>query len=80
MNHPDSPREPLAGIAAEFGDEWEVSVRPGGLNVIAAYKQTEDGRHRRYIVARSAAELLMALREDRDASPDTTDPGQPDRQ
>jgi hypothetical protein len=62
MSHPDSPPASLAVIAAEFPG-WDVTVRPAGLAVIAAYWQSQDGRHRRYIVAASSAELLAALRQ-----------------
>jgi len=50
-----------AAIAAEFG-EWAVSLSPDGLGMWGAYWQSPDGRHRRYIVAASAPELLAALR------------------
>ena len=66
MPHPDSPPASLAVIATEFPG-WDVTVRPAGLCVIAAYWQSQDGRHRRYIVAGSAAELLAALRTARQA-------------
>lgn len=52
---------PLAAVAAEF-PEWQVTIRPAGLSIITAYWQSADGRHRRYIVAPSAAQLLAALR------------------
>jgi hypothetical protein len=50
-----------AAIAAEFG-EWAVSLSADGLGIWSAYWQSADGRHRRYIVAPSAPQLLGALR------------------
>jgi hypothetical protein len=50
-----------AALATEF-HQWAVSVTPGGLGMWGAYWQSPDGRHRRYIVAPSAPQLLAALR------------------
>jgi hypothetical protein len=50
-----------AAIAAEFR-EWAVSLTPDGLGMWGAYWQSDDGRHRRYIVEPSAPELLVTLR------------------
>jgi hypothetical protein len=50
-----------AAIAAEF-HRWAVSVSPDGLGMWGAYWQSDDGRHRRYIVAPSAPQLLAAPR------------------
>jgi hypothetical protein len=50
----------VPSIVAEF-PEWEVAVVPAGP-MWSAYWQSEDGRHRRYVVAPSAAQLLGALR------------------
>jgi hypothetical protein len=52
---------PLALLAREF-PEWEITIRPAGLNMATAYWRSGDGRHRRLIVARSAAGLLAELR------------------
>jgi hypothetical protein len=41
--------------------EWQVAVVPAGP-MWSAYWQSADGRHRRYIIAPSAAQLLAALR------------------
>jgi hypothetical protein len=48
-------------LAAEFPG-WQVAVSPDGLGMWGAYWQSDDGRHRRYIVAPSAPLLLDALR------------------
>jgi hypothetical protein len=48
-------------LATEF-PAWQAAVSPGGLGVWTAYWQSEDGRHRRYIVAPSGPQLLGALR------------------
>jgi len=48
-------------LAAEF-PAWQIAVSPDGLGMWGAYWQSEDGRHRRYIVAPSAPQLLVALR------------------
>jgi hypothetical protein len=52
---------PLATLAAEFPD-WEITSHPGGLDICTAYWCSPDGRHRRYITAWTAADLLGALR------------------
>ncbi len=52
---------PLAALAREFPG-WQITVRPAGLALCGAYWQSADGRHRRYIVAATPAELLEALR------------------
>ena len=58
----------VPSIVAEFPD-WEVAVVPAGP-MWSAYWQSEDGRHRRYVVAPSAGQLLAALRgRADDASP-----------
>jgi hypothetical protein len=49
-----------AALAAEF-PQWEITASPVGM--WTAYWKSGDGRHRRYIVAPSARELLDALRE-----------------
>ena len=52
---------PVGLLATEFGD-WEVSLRPCGLSVATAYRQSSDAHHRRFIVAPSAGVLLARLR------------------
>jgi hypothetical protein len=47
-------------LAVEFA-EWEVAVVPAG-SMWGAFWQSGDGRHRHYIVAPSALQLLAALR------------------
>jgi hypothetical protein len=67
-------------LVAEFG-EWEVAVRPAGLDVVAAYWCSDDGRHRRCVVAATSAELLVRLRAIRGDEPTATTgpvPGTPD--
>jgi hypothetical protein len=48
-------------LAAEF-PAWQSGPVADGV-MWGAYWQTPDGRHRRYIVAPSAVQLLGALRE-----------------
>lgn len=62
-----APQPPAAMASAghSLADEfpgWDVAVKPGGLGMWTAYWQSDDGRHRRYIVAPSAPQLLDALR------------------
>jgi hypothetical protein len=57
-----------AQLTAEFPG-WEFAVVPAGP-MWSAYWQSGDGRHRRYVVAPSAEQLLTALR-DRDDAPAT---------
>lgn len=52
---------PAGLLVTEFPD-WSISIRPAGLPLCGAYWQSDDGRHRRYIVAGSAGELLAELR------------------
>jgi hypothetical protein len=48
-------------LAAEFPG-WQIGVLPGGPGMWEAYWQSDDGRHRRLIVAPSGPELLARLR------------------
>ncbi len=52
---------PVALLATEFG-EWEVALQPAGLDMVAAYWCSDDGRHRRCVVAATSTELLLRLR------------------
>jgi hypothetical protein len=52
---------PVVALVREFPG-WEISLRPAGLAVCGAYWCSGDGRSRRYIVARTPAELLAAIR------------------
>jgi hypothetical protein len=63
-----------SALADEFPG-WEITLNPGGLDVVAAYWQTPDGRSRRYVVARSPGELLAALRAIADVGPGHHPPG-----
>ena len=51
-------------IAAEF-PAWEITITPNGM--WSAYWESEDRRHRRFIVARAAGTLLQQLRQAADA-------------
>jgi hypothetical protein len=51
----------VALLPTEFGG-WEVALRPAGLNVVTAYWCSDDGRHRRCVIAATSAELLTRLR------------------
>jgi len=46
-------------IAAEF-PTWEIALTPTGM--WSAYWESEDGRHRRFIVAPAAGTLQQQLR------------------
>jgi hypothetical protein len=48
-------------LGTEFS-EWEVTAQPAGLDVVTAYWRSDDGRHRRCVVAVTSAELLTRLR------------------
>jgi hypothetical protein len=48
-------------LAAEFPN-WQIGIIPGALGMWAAYWQSADGQHRRFIVAPSSPELLTRLR------------------
>ncbi|HEY1621763.1 MAG TPA: hypothetical protein VGG25_29350 [Streptosporangiaceae bacterium] len=41
---------------------WQFDIHPEGLRVWTALWRSEDGRHERYIVARTDSELLARLR------------------
>jgi hypothetical protein len=56
--------EPLPGSVAwltAMFSEWDIKVRPGGLDVITAEHRSADGRSIRYIVASTAGELARKL-------------------
>jgi len=53
--------DPMSVLRREF-PAWQFDVHPGGLRVWTALWRSEDGRHERYIVARTDAELLARLR------------------
>jgi hypothetical protein len=55
------PKVTTEAVAAEFAG-WEIAAWPGELHAVGAYWQSADGRHRRFIVARTPGELLAALR------------------
>jgi hypothetical protein len=46
---------------APFSERWAIAARPAGLPVWTAEQVSEDGRHIRYIVAPTAAELAGKL-------------------
>jgi hypothetical protein len=58
---PDHPSTPTLDEVAALFPGWQIDDRPGGLPIVTAFWMSGDGRHRRYLVARSAAELLAAL-------------------
>ena len=64
---------PLGLLATEFGD-WEVSLRPCGLSLATAYRCSDDGHHRRFIVAPTAGVLLARLRAIRQQERDPVPP------
>jgi hypothetical protein len=47
-------------IATEF-PAWEITITPNGM--WSAYWESEDRRHRRFIVAPAAGTLLQQLRQ-----------------
>jgi hypothetical protein len=49
-------------LLKEFGDVWQISVRPAGLVVWTALWKSPDGRHIRYLVAPDPDQLLERLR------------------
>jgi hypothetical protein len=53
---------PASCLVREF-PAWQIVLRSDGAMMCSAYWQSADGRHRRYIVARTAGDLLQALRE-----------------
>ena len=55
-----------------FSERWEITAYPGGLGVWSAEHRSEDGRHIRYIVAPTAAELASKLQAAELAGPDWT--------
>jgi hypothetical protein len=50
-----------AGLLAPWTGRWQIERCPGGLDVWAATRRSDDGRQIRYIVARTAAELAAKL-------------------
>jgi len=56
--HPRSRHETLA---RDF-PAWQIDIHPAGVGICTAYWCSPDGRSRRYVVARSSAELFARLR------------------
>jgi hypothetical protein len=54
---PLAPGDPLTVLAAEYPD-WQLRLAPPGF---AAEQTSADGRHIRYIAARSVGELAAKL-------------------
>ena len=54
----------LGLLVHEFGDEWHIAVRPGGLDIWTAWRK--DGSAEHFIATRTAGELLGKLRALRD--------------
>jgi len=57
----EHPRSRPGALAREFPD-WQIDIHPAGVAICTAYWSSSDGRSRRYVVARSSAELLARLR------------------
>jgi hypothetical protein len=57
-------------LAAEF-PAWEVTITPNGM--WSAYWESEDRRHRRFIIAPAAKTLLQQLRRAADADQTASD-------
>lgn len=57
----EHPRSRPGALARDFPD-WQISIRPAGVGISTAFWCSPDGRSRRYVVARSSAELLAKLR------------------
>jgi hypothetical protein len=55
------PRSRPGALAREFCD-WQIAIRPAGVDLSTAYWCSPDGRSRRYVVARSSADLFARLR------------------
>jgi hypothetical protein len=51
------------GTVADEFPSWQITIRPGGLDVITALWRSQDGRSQRYVVAHSAPELAERLQE-----------------
>ena len=58
--HGDAQPLTLADLVRRFGAQWEI-IEHGGLHVISAEHRSADGRHIRYLVARSLTELGAKL-------------------
>jgi hypothetical protein len=53
----------MTGALEREFPQWEISYYPAGLDIVSALRVSEDRRHWRYVVCRSAAELLGRLRQ-----------------
>ena len=51
----------LDDLRARYGDDWEIRFRPAGIPVVTAEHRSGDGRHIRYLVTHSVAELAVKL-------------------
>jgi hypothetical protein len=50
----------LTVLVRRYGDSWEI-IEHSGLHIVSAEHRSGDGRHIRYLVAHSAAELAGKL-------------------
>lgn len=66
----EHPRSPRGALAREYPD-WQIDFHPAGVGICTAYWCSPDGRSRRYVVARSSAELFARLRAIAPAGRDT---------
>jgi hypothetical protein len=57
----EHPRSRAEALARDFPD-WQIDIHPAGVGICTAYWCSPDGRSRRYVVARSSAELFARLR------------------
>jgi hypothetical protein len=57
----EHPRSRPGALARDFPD-WQLDIHPAGVDICTAYWRSQDGRSRRYVVARSSAELFARLR------------------
>lgn len=56
-----SAPDPVRDLMTRFGGRWDIEVRPGGLDVLAAVRRSPDGSSIRVIVGRTAEELAAKL-------------------
>ena len=51
----------LDDLRARYGESWEIRFRPAGIPVVTAERCSPDGRHVKFIVTHSVAELAVKL-------------------
>jgi hypothetical protein len=73
---PEPATAPEGELHRRFGDRWTIELEHT-LGVYSAVRKSQDGRHIRCIIARSAAEMISKLETAELVEPDAEPPADP---